>query len=733
MADVLSKLANIYGEFEGETENTPCSLVPDGPLMGNGDLGAVFSARDSKLELYISKNDFWYSVTGREGGGIKSLAFLQMRIADDPSDIHYSAKQRILHAEIEYEIAFKNSGGTDQLLSVRSYVLKQENTVITEVSCLKGDPRLRFDLVPVTDMHADYSHTVKGGTVTVTKSYTDENAQWHTCACAQSRIIGKDTNFFRLFEGESVRIVTAVATNHDTSDYEEHVKQSLSRDFDAILPCLWKEHADLWDGFWKLAWVDLHSLPEIERFWYASHYIMACCSGEGKFAPGIFGNFITHEFPEWGGDYHLNYNYEAPWWGVYSSNRISLAEPYDRPLLDCIPAMQKNARAFLNCSGLYSLVGIGPKGLEVTVSYYRDGTRSVGTGFWGQKSNASYAAVNMAMRFYSTYDKEYAKNCAYPYMREAALFWEDYLRFEDGRYVIHNDCVNENIYAGIGIYDWATPDARDTSNDFNPIISLALIRLIMKTLIDICEYVGINDDHLEKWAHILAHISQFPTQIREGERVFRLTESGEDWNYENSLIVQHIYPCGAIGLSSDPELLELSRRTVRQADRWGTDYNAFPTFYTAAARVGYDADTILSNLEKQLREHSYKNFFVFYGGGGIECCSTVPNCINEMLFQSHEGILRFFPVWKRELDARFENLRGYGAFLATAEQSDGKIGDVTVFSEKGRNCTVQCPWEGGLTVTCEGENVPCVVTEDKGQMLYTFKTEAGKEYQIKEG
>ena len=732
MTDILSKVAKICGEFDGFTKGTPCNLVPDGPLMGNGDVGVAASAQKDSLCFYISKNDFWYAVPGREGGGVKGFGYLKMNIADDPSDVDYRIKQRILHAEIDAEVSFKNSGGTEQHLSVHSYVLRQCNILVTEITCTEGDPRLRLDLVPLSDMYANFSHEVKGDVITVRKSYDDSKASWNTSACAVSRIFGKDANLFRLFKGETVRIVTSIATNHDSADYESQVMSMAQLDFDAVLPTMWQEHTDWWNNFWISSCVDIPALPEIERFWYASHYLMACCSGEGKFAPGIFGNWITVDSPEWGGDYHLNYNYEAPWWGAYSSNKLCLAEPYDRPLLDCIPAMQKNARSFLNCNGLYSLVGIGPKGLEVSVSYYRDGTRSIGTGFWGQKSNAAYAAVNMAMRFYTTYDKEYALKYAYPYMREVALFWEDYLRFENGRYVIHNDCVNENIYAGIGIYDWATPDARDTSNDFNPIISLALIRLVMKTLIDICDYTETEDDHLEKWAHILTHISDYPTQIREGERVFRLTESGEDWNETNSLIVQHIYPCGAIGLSSDEELLEMSRRTVRQADRWGPDFNAFPTYYTAAARVGYDAETILVNLEKQIKEHSYKNFFIFYGGGGIECCSTVPNCINEMLFQSHEGILRFFPVWKRELDARFENLRGYGAFLATAEQKDGKIVTVTVFSEKGRDCTVQCPWESGMNITCDGETVECSVTEDKGQMLYTFETKAGYEYHISE-
>ena len=730
MIDVLSKVAKIKGHFDSYPMTVPGRLVPDGPIMGNGDMGVVTAASKNSVDFYFTKNDFWYAATGAKGGGIKPMGYLHLNFPESSGEIKFRAEQKILYAEICTELTFKNGAGAEQKVMTRSYVLREKNLFVTEITCEKGDPRFRVDLVPVKDMNANFSHSVRRNDITLTKSYEGDDLPWETFGYVKGRIIGCDMNPRRITEGETVYVIIGMATNHDGKDYVAEVDKMLEGDVVAALPSLWEAHTEWWNKFWQSSAVDLPSFPDIETFWYASHYIMACCNHPGKIAPGIFGNWISDEFPEWASDYHLNYNYEAPWWGMYSSNKISLTEPYDRPLLDCIPAMKRNARSFLNCNGLYSLVGIGPKGLEVTIQHYRDGTRSIGTGFWGQKSNAAYAAVNMVMRFYSTYDKEYALNCAYPYMREVALFWEDYLRFVDGRYVIYNDCVNENIYAGIGIYDWATPDAIDRSNDFNPIISLALIRMVLKTLIDICRFAEIEDDHIPKWEHILAHLSEFPTYIRNGERIFRLTETGEDWNDDNSLAVQHIYPCGAIGLSSDGALLETARRTVRQMDRWGPDYNAFPTYYTAAVRVGYDPETILSKLRGQLAERPYNNFFIFYGGGGIECCSTVPNCINEMLFQSHEGILRFFPVWQRELDAEFEDLRGYGAFLASAEIKNGIVGEITIKSEKGRDCSVQCPWESGMTVTCGTEEIPCDLSEDKGLMICTFKSEEGKVYKL---
>jgi len=243
---------------------------------------------------------------------------------------------------------------------------------------------------------------------------------------------------------------------------------------------------------------------------------------------------------------------------VFSSNKVSLAQPYDQPLMDYIPRAKELARTRLNCSGIYSKVGIGPKGLECCKMFFKDGTEAEDVPFWGQKSNASYAAVNMLMRFYSTYDAEYAKAYVLPYLQEVADFWIDYLKYEDGRYVIYNDCIHENdpdICYVVGLEPGSIQDYRD---DFNPILSLGLIRMVMQGLLDVTEYLEIPSPKREKWEHILTHLSAYPTQIRDGKKVFRYTERGRDWNQGGSLGVQHIYPGGRIGLSSEPELLQIA-------------------------------------------------------------------------------------------------------------------------------------------------------------------------------
>ena len=44
--------------FNEPPKRTPTRHMPDGPLLGNGDLGVVMSGAANALTFWISKNDF---------------------------------------------------------------------------------------------------------------------------------------------------------------------------------------------------------------------------------------------------------------------------------------------------------------------------------------------------------------------------------------------------------------------------------------------------------------------------------------------------------------------------------------------------------------------------------------------------------------------------------------------------------------------------------------------------
>jgi hypothetical protein len=146
-------------------------------------------------------------------------------------------------------------------------------------------------------------------------------------------------------------------------------------------------------------------------------------------------------------------------------------------------------------------------------------------------------------------------------------------------------------------------------------------------------------------------------------------------------------------LDSSPELLERSRNQIRVLGRW-RDLNGMNSIYAAAARVGYDPNIILKEMRAMLQAIGGPNGMIPSNPHGMEHLSIVPNAIQEMLMQSHEGVIRFFPCWPKDQDARFGTLRARGAFLVSAELKDGVVTGVKILSEKGRDCTVLNPWTG---------------------------------------
>jgi hypothetical protein len=259
----------------------------------------------------------------------------------------------------------------------------------------------------------------------------------------------------------------------------------------------------------------------------------------------------------------------------------------------------------------------------------------------------------------------------------------------------------------------------------NGLLSLGLVKTLFSNMIPMSEAIGVDADKRAKWQDITAKISAFPLQEKDGKTIFRYTEKGMEWGDGNTLGIQHIYPAGAIGLDSDPKLLEISRNMINAMGRW-QDPNGASSWYAACARVGYDPKKILAELNNMYSHHAFPNKLLSFGGGGIENVSPALG-VTEMLLQSHESVIRFFPCWPKDQDARFGTLRAKGAFLVSAELKGGIVSGVKITSEKGGDCVIQNPWpDKSVRVFRNGQPA-----ESASGPRFTLKTAVGETIELK--
>ena len=84
-------------------------------------------------------------------------------------------------------------------------------------------------------------------------------------------------------------------------------------------------------------------------------------------------------------------------------------------------------------------------------------------------------------------------------------------------------------------------------------------------------------------------------------------------------------------------------------------------------------------FETQVKTMSFSNGFTQPQVGQAALLSVC-----ELLLQSHEGYVRFFPgITNASVDASFQRLRAVGAFVISDARASGVVSGVTVMSEKG--------------------------------------------------
>ncbi len=636
--------------------------IPDGAVTGNGDLAAILGNSENGMRIHLAKSDLWYAAEHHDCGGIRPLGNVDIDVPEDMY-VDYFACQNADEGRVYCKFE-KN----DRLIEINLTVCKGKNLLVIDIS---GKGELPVPRLCAVSGNCDgkYGKTEEGF---IYRIFEGEECVYKTEIYAKMK--QTDANQYCVY----------AVTNHDVDNPLEECGKYIDSLDETAVEALKTEHLELWQDFWSKSRMKL-SDEKLENGWYQSIYLVACTAGNKKFPPGLFGNLITVEKPGWKSDYHLNYNYQATFYAACSSNHVELTDGYHVPLEQFMKTGREYAKKF-GCGGIILPVGILPGGY---ISEYTPGIRYPFLRlFLGQKNNQLHPADIMIFRWKTTRDTEYAKNHAYPYLKECLQFFEDYAVYENGRYNILKDAAHEVPYYKP---DFTEEKYKKTVNDKNNVLTLGLLRMGLEAGIDMARALGIDEDKQAKWKDMLDKTAPFPTFIKRARRVYRYTEKGQAWNDTNSVGLQHIYPCGCIDLNSDEKTLKIARNSLTLNNRWFDD-NASNSVFPAAVRIGIEPAVIMKNLRKNLDRFLLGNYMHLHHGGGMENCSVIPNTINEMALQSNKSILRFFPVWDKSIDCEFENLRAEGAFLVSGSIKNGKIDKITVKSEKGENLTYIDPF-----------------------------------------
>ncbi len=526
-----------------------------------------------------------------------------------------------------------------------------------------------------------------------------------------------------------------------------------------------QEHLAWWKDYWLKSYVKVDDTI-LQRYYMGALYGLGCTirpTPEGAEQPnvpaGALGVWQTNDTCASSGRGYTNYNYESPYYGIYSSNRSQLMEPYYIDADVRLAEGQNNVakKGYRGAQFSRSIVPVYPfyyKKDPIEVSSKKD-PATLPT---DQKSNVMLFTQLLIWDWQYNRNEETLRTYIYPAIQRTVEFYMDFVVKEaDGKYYVYNSANNETGGSGF---------------DINPILDLGYIQSHFRAFIEMSEYLGENQDMIPAMQEIMENLCEQPTSKNAEPARTELSDMGFDSEKEvyisaysshnttqtdasNCVWGSYIYegnqpvaleavvhPSENVSLASDPEKLKLARDTFEYFNPlylWyrGAGYNGFAKSFTIAARLGLDGDYILDHLDKTIYAIWRENLTCNNGNAhGAETFGTI-EAVNSMLLQHHEEELRVFPSWAKGTSVKFVDLRAKGAFLVSSEYdaTSKTIPYVDLTSEKGGTLHFVSPWENGAVIVDEnGQQVEVEITQTKNtkELLYTFDTQAGKSYHMTE-
>ena len=487
---------------------------------------------------------------------------------------------------------------------------------------------------------------------------------------------------------QPLRLDLTLFTPRDVPDSAAHARAEAARLAAQPAEELRRQSSAAWTKFWSASAVEFAD-RELEQIWYRNQYFLACCLKPGKVAPGLFGNWSTGKIgTAWHGDYHMNYNTQQVWWGVFSSNHAEQHEPYTRLVESLMPMAEWNARVQFGLPGAYFPHTAYPA--PSTVNPYPAPP-------WGYEiCETPWTVQSLWWQYKYTLDRAHLRR-VWPMLRAAADFLVAFLKKgDDGKYHVIPTVSPEN---------WgATVDFRLNKDC---IIDLALTEFLLDAMLEGSQVLGADAALREKWSEVRANLAPYPAADGPFGRVWLdVVDAPVEYVYNVPVTISPVFPAEQVGLGSPPEKLELARRTARTMRlEGGNDLVWQPLVRARLAMLDLDwfkrevrySMTPLGMANDRVRQSGGRyrdetNYdFMMRMGVWTENLS-LPAVLNECLMQSYDGVIRLFPNTTNLGPAGFRDLRAAGAFLVSAAWDGRTVQNVVIRSEQGATARLANPW-----------------------------------------
>ncbi|GJM27425.1 MAG: hypothetical protein DHS20C17_00600 [Cyclobacteriaceae bacterium] len=445
-------------------------------------------------------------------------------------------------------------------------------------------------------------------------------------------------------------------------------------------------HKDWWSNFWNKSNIKVPD-PVLQKQWMLEQYKFGSAARVG--APPISLQAVwtadNGKLPPWKGDFHHDLNTQLSYWPAYSGNHLEEEVGFIDWLWKYRDTFKKYTETY------YESAGINVPGVTTLMGEPMGG--------WIQYSFGPTVSAWLAQHFYwhwrYSMDREFLEQKAYPWIKEVAVYFEQVSQQkDDGKRQLP-------ISSSPEIHD----NSRDAWFGSTTNFDLALIRWTYLKAAELARELG-NEEETSRWE---TNLSQWPElTVNAATGLMLAPDAPYDQSHRHFSHQLAYHPLGLIDYANGDDHQKIIDNTISTLEDIGSQAwvgYSFSWMGGLKARA-FDGEGAAEYLKIFATSFCLPNSFHVNGdqsGKGYSSYTYRPFTLEgnfafaaglqEMLIQSHTGVVHIFPALPKEWkDVSFNQLRTQGAYLVSAKKENGMIRDIEIKAEKGGVLKLKNPY-----------------------------------------
>lgn len=413
----------------------------------------------------------------------------------------------------------------------------------------------------------------------------------------------------------------------------------------------------------------------MERLFDFGRFALICSSAPQGMPSNLKGIWNGVYGPAWSADYHNDVNVQMTYYQALPGNMAEVTLSYFDYYESMVGDFRTNARNLFGCRGIVAPICQTTHGLDY------------GGAFSWWTAGAGWLAQLFHDYWLYTGDRRFLQKRVVPFMKEVALFYEDFLiEGPDGRYVFSPSMSPENHPANVR--SLCTVSAT---------MDVAVARELLTNLCSACELLGIEEDGVKRWRKMLAKLPEYRINKAGALAEWIHPALKDNYGHRHLSHMYPVYPGWEITRERNAKLLEACRIALDLKKGPSQCNFTFPLIASTYARLA-DGDQALKSAEGLARVgYLQPNLLTLVGRSWpttqFESASGTTAAVLDMLVYSEPGLIKLLPALAKKWPAgKAAGLRCRGVVEVDLQWDMPKRRiDAVLRSQDAQTLTLKCP------------------------------------------